>query len=310
MITASSSSPSPSIRQPVSLLGAGGAATALGVALAAAGIEVSAVWSRRLEHAQALATRLPGALACADPQSAADRGALVVLAVPDGAIVPLCAQLRWRSGQAVIHLAGAYGRELLAPAAQAGAETGAFHPLQTFAGRADPAAWHGVAVAIEADPPLATELASLARRLGAEPFSLDPAQRPLYHAAAALAANGLVALVGGAAELLGRATGLERGAAVRHLLPLLRGVLVNLEQLGLPQALTGPVARADRATLERHVAALARETPEWLALYRALAEAMLPLARERAANDRERLAALDALADWLTSAESGEGVSR
>jgi len=207
-------------------------------------------------------------------------------------------------------LAGAYGRELLAPAAQAGAETGAFHPLQTFAGRADPAAWHGVAVAIEADPPLATELASLTRRLGAEPFRLDPDQRPLYHAAAALAANGLVALVGGAAELLGRATGLEREAAVRHLTPLLRGALSNLEHLGLSQALTGPVARGDRQTLERHVAALARETPEWLALYRALAEAMLPLARERAANDRERLAALDALADWHTSAESGEGVSR
>lgn len=310
MITASSSSPSPSIRQPVSLLGAGGAATALGVALAAAGIEVSAVWSRRLERARALATRLPGALAYSHPQRAADRGALVVLAVPDSAIVPLCAQLRWRSGQAVIHLAGAYGRELLLPAAQAGAETGAFHPLQTFAGRADPAAWHGVVVAIEADAPLATELASLARRLGAEPFSLDPAQRPLYHAAAALAANGLTALAGVAADLLQRATGLGREAAVWHLLPLLRGVLVNLEQLGVPQALTGPVARADRVTLERHVAALARETPEWLALYRALAQAMLPLARERAANDRERLAALDALADWLASAESGEGVSR
>ncbi|MFN3337166.1 MAG: DUF2520 domain-containing protein, partial [Thermomicrobium sp.] len=187
-------------------------------------------------------------------------------------------------------------------------ETGVFHPLQTFAGRADPAAWHGVAVAIEADPPLAAELASLARRLGAQPFSLDPAQRPLYHAAAVLAANGLTALAGVAADLLHRATGLEREAVVRQLLPLLQGVLANLEQLGLPQALTGPMARADRATLERHVAALARETPEWLVLYRVLAQAMLPLARERAAGDAERLAALDALADWLARAANGEGV--
>ncbi|MCS7256835.1 MAG: DUF2520 domain-containing protein, partial [Thermomicrobium sp.] len=217
----------------------------------------------------------------------------------DSAIAPLCAQLRWRPGQAVIHLAGAYGRELLAPAARAGAETGAFHPLQTFAGAADPAAWQGVGIAIDADPPLADELVWLARQLGAEPFPLDPAQRPLYHAAAAIAANGFVALVGTAAELLGRAAGLERARAVRHLLPLLRGVLHNLEQLGLPQALTGPVARADRATLERHVAALAQAAPEWQTLYRELCRAMLPLARERAAGDSERLAALEALAQWF-----------
>jgi len=106
-------------------------------------------------------------------------------------------------------------------------------------------------------------------------------------------------LVGTAAELLGRAAGLERARAVRHLLPLVRGVLRNLEQLGLPQALTGPVARADRATLERHVAALAQAAPEWQTLYRELCRAMLPLARERAAGDSERLAALEALAQWF-----------
>ena len=283
----------------MALLGAGGAGSALGVGLAAAGIAVTAVWSRRFERAQQLAARLPGAHAVGDPQQACDRGALVVLAVPDSAIAPLCAQLRWRPGQAVIHLAGAYGRELLAPAARAGAETGAFHPLQTFAGAADPAAWQGVGIAIDADPPLADELVWLAWQLGAEPFLLDPAQRPLYHAAAAIAANGFVALVGTAAELLGRAAGLERARAVRHLLPLLRGVLHNLEQLGLPQALTGPVARADRATLERHVAALAQAAPEWQTLYRELCRAMLPLARERAAGDSERLAALEALAQWF-----------
>jgi len=310
MTTASSSSPSRSIRQPVALLGAGGAGSALGVGLAAAGIAVTAVWSRRFERAQQLAARLPGAHAVGDPQQACDRGALVVLAVPDSAIAPLCAQLRWRPGQAVIHLAGAYGRELLAPAARAGAETGAFHPLQTFAGAADPAAWQGVGIAIDADPPLADELVWLAWQLGAEPFLLDPAQRPLYHAAAAIAANGFVALVGTAAELLGRAAGLERARAVRHLLPLLRGVLHNLEQLGLPQALTGPVARADRTTLERHVQALAHAAPEQLALYRVLARAMLPLARERAAADPERLAALEALAQWLAEGQHGEEVPR
>ncbi|MCS7050624.1 MAG: DUF2520 domain-containing protein, partial [Thermomicrobium sp.] len=279
MTTASSSSPSRFSRSPVALLGAGGAATALGVALVAAGIPVRAVWSRRPERARELAARLPGAEAMSDPHVATEFAQLVVLAVPDSAIAPLCARLRWHSGQAVVHLAGAYGREVLEPAARAGAATGAFHPLQTFAGQADPADWHGIAIAIEADAPLALELAELARLLGAEPFSLDPAARPLYHAAAAMAANGLVGLVGVAADLLSRATGLDRREAVRHLVPLLRGTLTNVERLGLPRALTGPVARADRPTIERHVAALRHSAPEWLELYRALTESRLTHAR-------------------------------
>jgi predicted short-subunit dehydrogenase-like oxidoreductase (DUF2520 family) len=83
----------------------------------------------------------------------------------------------------------------------------------------------------------------------------------------------------------------------------LSGVLANLDQLGLPQALTGPVARADRETIERHIEALAHTAPTLLPLYRALAQAMLPLARERAAAAPERLVALDDLERWLASEE-------
>lgn len=306
MTTGSSSSPSRPVRQPIALLGAGGAATALGVALVAAGLPVAAVWSRRLERAEALAARLPGAQAVHSPQEAVDRGQLVVLAVPDSAIATLCGQLTWQSSHGVIHLAGAYGRELLARAAAAGASTGAFHPLQTFAGGADPRVWTGVAVAIEAEPPFLEELTTLARLLGAEPFRLDPAQRPLYHAAAAIAANGLVALAGVAAELLAQALRADRTTALRHALPLLRGVLQNLAELGLPRALTGPVARADQGTLARHLAALRAAAPGLLPLYRELTWAMLPLARERAVDDAERLAALEALAQWLATESTDE----
>jgi predicted short-subunit dehydrogenase-like oxidoreductase (DUF2520 family) len=303
MTIESSSLPSPSVRQPIALLGAGGAGRALGVALVAAGFSVSAVWSRRRERAEELASLIPGSRVCSTPHDAAGSGRLVVLAVPDSAIAPLCASLSWRPDQAVIHLAGAFGRELLAAAARAGAATGAFHPLQTFAGAAVPTAWQGIAVAIEADPSLQGELLALAQQLGSRPFLLSPEQRPLYHAAAVLAANGLVALAGVAAELIAQATASDRATALRSLFPLLSGVLANLDQLGLPQALTGPVARADRETIERHIEALAHTAPTLLPLYRALAQAMLPLARERAAAAPERLVALDDLQRWLASEE-------
>lgn len=288
------------VRQPIAFLGAGGAATGLAMACHAAGLTVAAVWSRRRERAEALASFLSHARVTTTPQEAVDAGQLVVLAVPDHVIASLCAQLRWNPEHGVIHLAGAYGPELLAPAAVAGAATGAFHPLQTFAGDPDPRAWQGITVVIEAEPPFAEELVTLAKLLGANPQTLLPTLRPLYHAAAALAANGLVALVGVAAPLLAQALGSDRSAAVRALLPLLQGVLRNLASLGLPWALTGPVARADRETLARHRAALEEVAPHLIPLYCELAQAMLPLAQERAADDPERYAQLSGLAVWLS----------
>jgi predicted short-subunit dehydrogenase-like oxidoreductase (DUF2520 family) len=60
-----------------------------------------------------------------------------------------------------------------------------------------------------------------------------------------------------------------------------RGTLANVERLGIPAALTGPIARGDAATVAGHVAALRARAPELLPLYRLLARATLPLAREK-----------------------------
>ena len=69
-------------------------------------------------------------------------------------------------------------------------------------------------------------------------------ERPLYHAAAVLASNNLAALIGIAADLLVEA-GVPPDDAVSTLLPLARGTLANIEEVGLHKALTGPAARGD-----------------------------------------------------------------
>ena len=61
--------------------------------------------------------------------------------------------------------------------------------------------------------------------------------------------------------------------------PLLRSVAENVERLGFPDALTGPVRRGDVAGLERHLATLRAKLPEAVPFYVAAAEAQLPLAR-------------------------------
>jgi predicted short-subunit dehydrogenase-like oxidoreductase (DUF2520 family) len=108
----------------------------------------------------------------------------------------------------------------------------------------------------------------------------DPESAAIYHAGAVAASNYLVTLLDFAARHL-QALGAERHQALQALLPLVRGTLVNVERLGIPQALTGPIARGDAQTVAGHVAAMQQRAPELLELYRVLARETVPLAQEQ-----------------------------
>ena len=151
----------------------------------------------------------------------------------------------------MVHASGALGREALAPAAEGGALTGAFHPLAAFAqiGAELP---DGIAFAIEASEPLRTKLTHLALRLGGRPLVLEADDKALYHAAAVIASNYSVTLAATAARLL-RRIGASEDDSLRVLLPLMRSTLDNLERQGLPEALTGPIVRGDTGTVRRHL---------------------------------------------------------
>jgi predicted short-subunit dehydrogenase-like oxidoreductase (DUF2520 family) len=111
----------------------------------------------------------------------------------------------------------------------------------------------------------------LARRLGMRPFELEDSERAAYHAGAAMASNFLVTLQA-AAE---RVAGIDR----ELLVPLVRAAAENWARDG-HAALTGPIARGDEATVDRHREAIANRAPDLLELYDALAEATRDLARE------------------------------
>jgi predicted short-subunit dehydrogenase-like oxidoreductase (DUF2520 family) len=114
------------------------------------------------------------------------------------------------------------------------------------------------------------------------PFRVAPGHRAAYHAAATIASNHLVALVGQAARVAGAA-----GIPSDALWPLLRSTLANVEALGPEAALTGPVARGDVDTVVRHLEAL---DPDERTAYAALARAALALTGR---DDPALLAALD-----------------
>jgi predicted short-subunit dehydrogenase-like oxidoreductase (DUF2520 family) len=98
--------------------------------------------------------------------------------------------------------------------------------------------------------------------------AIETSGKALYHAGAAAACNLAVAMVDLGVRLMA-AAGIERDRSLAALLPLIRGTVANLEEVGLPAALTGPVSRGDVETLSSHLAAMREKTPSLAVPYAA-----------------------------------------
>lgn len=191
---------------------------------------------------------------------------LVLIATPDTVVADVAAAIR--PGRAVVaHVAGSLGLDVLAPHDR----RAALHPLMSLPDAEIGAerltgGWFAVA----GDP----LVADLATALGGRTFEIADDDRALYHAAAAVASNHLVALLGHAQRL-----GASVGVPADALMALALGSAENAVALGPAAALTGPAARGDEATLVAHRDAIGRRAPRELAAY----EAMLAEARRLAA---------------------------
>ncbi len=278
---------------PIGFIGAGKVGTALASLWHAQGADVAAVSGRTLRSGLDMA-RAAGL----DPSTAQDRvrtlrsADLVFLTVPDDAIGPLCREIAeqggWRAGQGVVHCSGALPSDVLQPAREAGARVASFHPLQAFA-NLQAALEHlpGSTFALEGDPDLVAQLDMLVEALDGTAIHLKSEEKTIYHAAATIASNYTVTLAALASDLLMQeGIAPDINTALRYLLPLLKGTVNNLDTLGLPGALTGPLARGDAGTVARHIKALEECAPDLASLYRHLARLTLPLAQEKGHLDK------------------------
>lgn len=206
----------------------------------------------------ALAGRLRGAgLAVNAGRAALADADLVLLAVPDAAITEVARAVP--VGPWIAHVSGATSVTALAPHQR----RFSLHPLQTLTRDLGPEQLDGAWAAVTYETDEAGQVAHwLAEQLGLRPFNLADADKPLYHAGAAIASNFLVTLYRLAARLLA-----ETNAPPEALVPLMRRVIENGFQL------TGPIARGDWATVDAHLAAIRKRAPDVEAVYRALADA-------------------------------------
>jgi predicted short-subunit dehydrogenase-like oxidoreductase (DUF2520 family) len=280
------------------VIGPGRAGIALARALASAGHEVVATTTASERSLDRIRGAFP-AIEVTEPAGVLEASDLVLVTVPDdtlpGLIQGLAATGAPYAGRLLAHASGRYGISVLEPATREGALPLALHPVMTFTGRDDDAERiKGVCFGVTAPEQLRPVAEAIVIEMGGEPVFIAEDKRELYHAALASAANHLVTLVAEASDLLGQAGAPNPS---RMLGPLLSAALDNALRFG-DAGLTGPVARGDAGTVERHLAALAAVSPggkaAYLALARLTAERALAAGRLKP-SDAERL--LDVLGD-------------
>lgn len=281
------------------ILGPGRVGTALGTLAFQQGYPIAALGGRDRVRLEAAAQRM-GHPRVGLPEEVAGIGRIVILAVSDDAIESLCRQIAeadaFAHGAIVAHCSGALDSSVLRSAQErCGCRIASIHPLQTFPtveaaiARLPGTAWFG-----EGEEEALAVLERLVMHLGATSFAqLAPGGKAAYHLAAVLASNYLVSLLDASLEAAQKA-GLPREQAALALRPLIHATLANVEEIGTEAALTGPIARGDLGTLQRHLAALAGE-PALQEIYRALGRWTVSLALRKGSLDTDRVAQIDTL---------------
>ncbi len=275
-------------------IGAGTVGTALARRLSEKGYRVVAVASRSWASAEKLAQSIPNCRALGN-QSVADTAEFVFITTPDGAIGPVASEIKWHRGQSVVHCSGADSIAVLEPARKSGAQTGGFHPLQTFASVQQAIDnIPGSTFAVEAEEPLLSTLKDMATALDGTWIQLKASDKVLYHAAAVIACNYLVTLLKLATDLW-QTFNVPTNQAAKALMPLLQGTLNNINNVGIPQCLTGPIARGDSGTIKKHLNALKKVAPSVLSTYRELGRQTIPVALAKGRINQQQADELQAL---------------
>jgi len=262
------------VKYSIVIIGAGKVGTALGALLIKKGHRVDAAVARNAATLEKAAPLLPGARLLTGGVRELGQADVIFITTNDGEIRKACDDLAKRGTllpkHTVIHTSGAGPLELLSSARSAGAQVASLHPIQSFASvelalKQLPGSYFG----LTAEGPARDVALRIVDDLGGIAVDVADKDKALYHAAACVASNYLVALLQLAQQLY-KAAGFSGDAALKAMMPLVKGTLSNIEGVGTVAALTGPIARGDVTIIKQHLNALNKLSPDMAELYKAL----------------------------------------
>ena len=271
----------------ISIVGVGRMGGALAVALSRAGYEIATLVHRDDATARAVLPLLPSGVELRSIEEApAVKSDVVLITTADPDIESAARALigRLQAASIILHTSGSLSSSVLSDLRDRGHATGSLHPLVSISDPIKGAEnFAGVYFCIEGGELAVDAARALAESLGGKSFSIPTEKKPLYHAAAVIAAGHVTALIDVAMSVLAEC-GVDRETARTILLPLVRSTIENLATQSPEQALTGSFARADQAAIERHIASLNGDASKLsLEVYTLLGLHSLDLAEENGA---------------------------
>jgi predicted short-subunit dehydrogenase-like oxidoreductase (DUF2520 family) len=279
------------------IIGTGMVGTAIGFLLRKAGYKITSI-SDKSPAALKKAKAYIGAEPFRDPQEAIQKADCILITTPDDAISSACGEIALCpsiKNKFVFHMSGAGDLDILGAAKKAGAAVASIHPLQSFSS-IDQAIKNipGSYFAITSDKKSQAPARNIVLNLGGIPFFISSNQKPLYHAAACIASNYLVALMN-TVESIYQAIGLNEKDAKKAYLPLVYGSLRNIENSGSIPSLTGPIARGDSGTIKKHISAINKNLPQYSSLYSSLGLIAVKVAQKKGTLNNRKAKEINAI---------------
>lgn len=285
----------------IGIAGAGRIAQSLGRILFQQGQPIAVVASRSRSSARRAARFVGPSVQAVEYSQLPARAERLILAVADDALEEVAGTLE-EAGMdrgLIIHTSGVWGPEVLSALAERGVSCASMHPLQTVA---DPKQGveklPGSTFAIAGKGKAVLWAKELVKLLDGQVLTIKPLARPLYHAAAVMASNYIVALIDAALLMMSKA-GVGERQGRKALEPLVLAAAENALSRGPLEALTGPVERGDERTLAAHLTVLEALPESVQALYRAGGQHTVQLARRKGLS-KAQATRLEKLLETLT----------
>ena len=286
----------------IGFLGAGKVGTTLGKYFAEHSVEVAGYYSRSISSASEAAA-FTGSRVFESAKGVLAASDVLFLTVPDGAIRTVYDALpkELLRGKILCHASGALtAKEAFPDIEKYGGSGCSVHPLFAVSDKNAYRELVDVFFAVEGTPACLPKVTEWLRSLGLHAQRMDGSKKRLYHAAAVVASNHVVALFAEAMDML-EACGFDEDAARAALAPLFLGNARHVAEDGPQKALTGPVERGDATTVEKHLEAL--EDADDRALYRLLTKRLLKIAKAK--HSKRDFAAIEELVSNNSNEKDG-----
>jgi predicted short-subunit dehydrogenase-like oxidoreductase (DUF2520 family) len=280
----------------LSLIGAGSVGGSLIWALSRAGRQIDVVCDTNENTGRSIAQKV-GAAFSQKLSVEIGHSDVVLVAVPDTEIESTAREAASLSAsmshQVWLHVSGALPASVLAPLEGKVKGLGSFHPAHVFPKGKITTLLQGTCFGVDGSE-AALEIAEhLAEDLNGRSVKVDAKIRALYHAAAVLSSNAVLAVLAEARRAL-VAVGIDKAIAETLCVTLASSAVQHATLEGLNVALTGPVQRGDADMVLCHLRALAT-VPSTLSIYREMSRSIVRLANDAGRTDPDSLLCIERL---------------